>query len=1604
MLTQKSLASLVLVVGLVGVLLPAKAQTTRCVTNFEQQEDFDCGDRDASLCDPFTGVGAEVVWQSATTSGSTDGIIPGSTNTIPSIPINYAQRVPNTGDFAGLASPAYELTVAWADPTDATTTGARLITGGADNLDNPSVHLGGTIRFKMAVTAFKFNPVTNFFGPQVPTETAGDAAILMCLTIKETGNAVPLGDSDPATGDLEFVYLPGSEVIPAATNGFFGSFPPGGKRFTASSEFWPPDSSEFVQVEFDLGALDSSRIRGFALDGDAVATAGDGVLDATSNGDGVNRGVLESIVFSADPDNSDGEYFFIYIDELEFTSPENDPSIPAPTVQGPIFSTDSSIDVTSRFNPCDSSDVDEVELFINGVSAVGGVDVTTNPVAPINGAAAFTGLSLVAGDVITATQTDTQGGGQDVVSDLSQPVVVFSPGVILADNFDNYLDQDDLDEFWNNSINSPSPADAKLLLTAGGAASCPNFLKEQNPPSANAARLYRSIGSANGSDDDPLFVTWNFKFTEDADLNGRTRFELARFSGGNFTTGARGTGSAGITMFNQLGGDLLANYNLTLRASDNPSVSGDLTSNGWTFQGGSSFHRVSSGVPRVIDRWHKMQIEVRSDVLNYFIDDVNVNPPGFEAGVPRPDLSAYTHVIIGEGFSNNGPVMFFDNVSVTIGSNGVTHPFGDPQPAPPTINGPLFPGVTSITLSDVSTNATEVQVIANDSTILATVSTTGFATTTINVTVPALVFEDNITVEQTVGGETSCSSEPTQVLLPTVEILDEVLKPGATIVNVGSLEENVADEIRVYANDSTLIGTVVSPTTDPVSVSVTPMIDGDLITATQVIGGLESLPSASQIVRFRPPLSLTVTLALDEDGNGGGAPADFEFVGAAETVGGAPVGKPLEPQTGVWQRFEFSLTGGDPVTNFLDTVGTPGQLDPDGGNYNIDSIYFSINTNGPVSAGPYTVYVDHLFYVDSGGQEVLISDAESQNPLGSFRGQSTGCPPDSPNCAGDAANDINGDSNLAGETSIDGSNAVKVEWKWPNENNGNTTAVFRPSGNFEDSALSVGFYVLFNDFTTNAVAPPSLLEPNVGNIPFVRVNDVDPSATLVELFRNGEFLDSAIPAGASVDINVNTNSVLLDQYVARQTTPDGTSNLGFPRGITIPPAPTLQTPIAEGSTSITVIDILQVANASTTQVQVLEGGSTVVGTANSTGFESASVVVGPVPSVNTGDLLTATQTVNGLLSAQSSTAIVEGAQTPCGSAFSDDFNVDSSANWTVNVTSADTSVVFAFDYSTVQVPPSPNGGGSTSALRMEVNSDATGSFEAITASPNGLSLGGDYVMRFDMWLNAPGPFPGGGGGSTEFITAGVGYDGTTVNEDTATPGGVSGSGGWFAASGDGGSGSDYRIFKNATFQTVASGQYLAGSTNAPAALYSDNFGGFEVSLAVPGQGATQTGVIQTGAMGMAWHEVEIVRQGNTVTWIVDGIPLAILDSTNGEAFPLAGNVSLGMMDIFSSITNPPGLGFALFDNLVVEGAPGGDCNANLVGDDCETITTFDWNADGNSDAADNTGLTECLAGPGATPTPSVTGCAATCLNVFDSDADNDIDLVDFAAFQDVVAP
>ena len=70
--------------------------------------------------------------------------------------------------------------------------------------------------------------------------------------------------------------------------------------------------------------------------------------------------------------------------------------------------------------------------------------------------------------------------------------------------------------------------------------------------------------------------------------------------------------------------------------------------------------------------------------------------------------------------------------------------------------------------------------------------------------------------------------------------------------------------------------------------------------------------------------------------------------------------------------------------------------------------------------------------------------------------------------------------------------------------------------------------------------------------------------------------------------------------------------------------------------------------------------------------------------------------------------------------FADDFETaNSSTLWVVNHSQSDGAATFAFDYSTIGIPPAPHsGGGTTLGLKIQAN-DTNGTASGVSVSPIG---------------------------------------------------------------------------------------------------------------------------------------------------------------------------------------------------------------------------------------------------------------------------------------------
>jgi hypothetical protein len=286
--------------------------------------------------------------------------------------------------------------------------------------------------------------------------------------------------------------------------------------------------------------------------------------------------------------------------------------------------------------------------------------------------------------------------------------------------------------------------------------------------------------------------------------------------------------------------------------------------------------------------------------------------------------------------------------------------------------------------------------------------------------------------------------------------------------------------------------------------------------------------------------------------------------------------------------------------------------------------------------------------------------------------------------------------------------------------------------------------------------------------------------------------------------------------------------------------------------------------------------------------------------------------------------------------FTDSFNsAGSAANYVAISTDAPSSFpTFAYDYSAMGIP-SPAGSPDSLrlGLKLDANFSAPNAAEAITMATIA-SYSGDYTVSFDAWLNVNGPFPDGGSGSTNFLTAGVGHNGTSNNN--AVTAGSTGNGGWIAVDGENGNGIDYRWYKDGTLQGVATAQYAAGTaSNARNGLhgYYDQFGSVNVSN-LPVQGANNGGPAQqngtsfAGSFGMAWHKVrlDVKATGGTggaaaVHWFIDNLHIGTLDAGANGSYSASGKVTLGYSDPTTNGSDLPTHSFALIDNLEITPEP-----------------------------------------------------------------------------------
>ncbi len=255
---------------------------------------------------------------------------------------------------------------------------------------------------------------------------------------------------------------------------------------------------------------------------------------------------------------------------------------------------------------------------------------------------------------------------------------------------------------------------------------------------------------------------------------------------------------------------------------------------------------------------------------------------------------------------------------------------------------------------------------------------------------------------------------------------------------------------------------------------------------------------------------------------------------------------------------------------------------------------------------------------------------------------------------------------------------------------------------------------------------------------------------------------------------------------------------------------------------------------------------------------------------------------------------------------SDDFEVDSSADYTVvDDGSIDGVDDFAFNYMAAGLPLAPRSDlGDFFGLKMTANTSAAAG-DSRTIFHNTPIVEDRYRVTVDLWMNFTGS-----AGTTEFAHMGVGGDGMTYNR-VFSP--ISGSGAFLSVTGDGGSGSDFRWFRDSANTPADESDSTTLPNSHPSYLGhgSNNTGTFFQAL-YPSPPSTIA-----GAPGNIWTtaEIEVDNTCGVIAFYLDSA-LVFRGKFAGD---LNGQVSLTLADVFSSVGIADS--FTVYDNLLVETIP-----------------------------------------------------------------------------------
>jgi hypothetical protein len=248
--------------------------------------------------------------------------------------------------------------------------------------------------------------------------------------------------------------------------------------------------------------------------------------------------------------------------------------------------------------------------------------------------------------------------------------------------------------------------------------------------------------------------------------------------------------------------------------------------------------------------------------------------------------------------------------------------------------------------------------------------------------------------------------------------------------------------------------------------------------------------------------------------------------------------------------------------------------------------------------------------------------------------------------------------------------------------------------------------------------------------------------------------------------------------------------------------------------------------------------------------------------------------------------------------WTDNFDAGTSAaNFTVTSASDlgidDYEVNFAFDYSSIGLPPAP---GSSTTVGLMINANASGAPAGVNFYPVGQSFSGDFALRFNLYVSMD-PLAG---AENEAAYFGINQTGLATN--------------WISAFGG-----VYTNYGEGIWATVATrdgtpgiATLLAATNLGTAPILAGNAGNLPDLFNSPPYAMLGRPNNAYDSTNKTWVDCELSQLGGVTTLKLNNSP--VLQYTNGPA-AASGNVFLGFGDPFATLGSANC--FAVFDNVRV---------------------------------------------------------------------------------------